>query len=115
MDNVWLVPFRCTLVTVFLFLALCHSTTTAVEVGGGGNGKQPGTMVFARHTASDHVREVLGRVFGRDDRSYSGSHSASSSDERSDRGDRWGRKRDTCRYVSRSGKFCKCNCYDRND
>uniref|UniRef100_A0A182MBF8 Uncharacterized protein n=1 Tax=Anopheles culicifacies TaxID=139723 RepID=A0A182MBF8_9DIPT len=89
-------------------------TTTAIAVGGG-TSNQVATVASAKHTASDHLREVLGHVFGRDDRSYSGSHSSSSSDERRERGDRWGRKRDTCRYVSRSGKFCKCNCYDRDD
>uniref|UniRef100_A0A182U5F1 Uncharacterized protein n=1 Tax=Anopheles melas TaxID=34690 RepID=A0A182U5F1_9DIPT len=85
----------------------------AAQKVGGNVGKQTGAKVaVAKHTTSDHVREVLGRVFGRDD--HSGSHSSSSSDERSsDRsGGRWGRNRDNCRYVSRSGKFCKCDCYD---
>uniref|UniRef100_A0A182VTU5 Uncharacterized protein n=1 Tax=Anopheles minimus TaxID=112268 RepID=A0A182VTU5_9DIPT len=111
MEVVYLAPHRWTLVAVILLLTICHNTTTGFAVGDG-IGKQVATVASGRHTASDHVREILGHVFGRDDRSYSGSHSSSTSDERSEHGDRWGRKRDTCRYVSRSGKFCKCNCYD---
>ena len=106
---------RWTLIGVLLLFTAVVHISSAIEVGGN-VGKQTGAKVaVAKHTTSDHVREVLGRVFGRDD--HSGSHSSSSSDERSsDRsGGRWGRNRDNCRYVSRSGKFCKCDCYDRND
>uniref|UniRef100_A0A182PUP5 Uncharacterized protein n=1 Tax=Anopheles epiroticus TaxID=199890 RepID=A0A182PUP5_9DIPT len=98
------VPSRWTMlgVVALLLALLLHPTVRAVEVGAGA-GKQLGTVALAKHTTSDHVREVLGRVFGRDDRSRSGSHSSSSSEDRSGNVGRWGRNRDNCRYHPYGG------------
>ncbi|KFB44236.1 hypothetical protein ZHAS_00012130 [Anopheles sinensis] len=103
--------------TPILVLVVC--TLNVLQLGAGVELKEhvpKDPVVAARHTASDHVREILGRAFGADDRSsHSRSHSSSSSsDEHSDNdGRRWDRHRNSCRYVSRSGKDCKCRCSDR--
>uniref|UniRef100_A0A182Q757 Uncharacterized protein n=1 Tax=Anopheles farauti TaxID=69004 RepID=A0A182Q757_9DIPT len=121
MDNVRSLPFRWLVLASWALLCYPslsqHPMVSAVELGGGGGGGvgAGGKQMAAKHTATDHVREILGRAFGRDDHSYSGSHISSSSDERSGNGGLWGKYRDTCRYVSRSGKFCKCHCHDRHD
>uniref|UniRef100_A0A182IQR5 Uncharacterized protein n=1 Tax=Anopheles atroparvus TaxID=41427 RepID=A0A182IQR5_ANOAO len=99
---------------VFLWSLIAVHCIAAVEL----KDHIPGEAVAAaRHTASDHVREILGRAFGSDDHSsHSHSHSSSSSDEHSDNnGRRSDRHRESCRYVSRSGKDCKCRCYDSSE
>uniref|UniRef100_A0A182NB01 Uncharacterized protein n=1 Tax=Anopheles dirus TaxID=7168 RepID=A0A182NB01_9DIPT len=87
MDAVRSVPFRWMVLatcTLLCYSLTQHSAVVSAMELGGGTGQQMATV--AKHTATDHVREILGRALGRDDHSYSGSHSSSSSDERSDNG-----------------------------